>query len=49
MLTDLIQSYPDGGVEHTVREIAQQPALWREVGSNSTTITMPASRGPASL
>ena len=32
MLTDLIAAHPDGGVEHTVREIAQQPALWREVG-----------------
>ena len=32
MITDLIDTHAGRGVEHTVREIAQQPDLWREVG-----------------
>ena len=31
MITDLLDTHAGRGVEHTVREIAQQPALWREV------------------
>lgn len=32
MITDLLDTHAGRGVEHTAREIAQQPALWREVG-----------------
>ena len=32
MIMQLIDTHAGSGVEHTAREIAQQPALWREVG-----------------
>jgi tagatose-6-phosphate ketose/aldose isomerase len=31
MITELVDAHAGGGVEHTVREVAQQPTLWREV------------------